>query len=939
MGDVHRGKELFRQRVEYPLPKAAGVRDYVFYIVPPGDGYRDAGNRFFRRFYPDHRPFDVRSLEDLVGVLAGEADGDVARIREVVILAHGNPLGMLFPVLNGVTGTTLAEYKYLTAFALACLQRDLAAGKFPALAARRKKVLAKLGAESVITLRVCNFGRSREGMYALFAFFGGRANVYAPVVYQFFGTPPIAEGMRLENRLRVHEHLSKQHFHPKDVHTAERRDAIVTAIVDPGRFSEPFEIASMRLDTPDPAYEAHVTALDARRIGAALKAAFAARDFTLTAKASVTVRFRGSQWTIDDMLRHEGSDFRVVYDLWESVEFDDRDRRLAVLRAAASLDDKPSGRDTVPIQLFFTEEDNQAFRGRRLVLAAYADEPDARPEAKARFEAVKAVLSQGALSGGSVDVRADLREQAQVELGAGATLVRLSATGSGDTERITWAIRDAQRFKVVLEHRPMDGGGQRFSHAITVYDDYADKRALIMAQYETVAAIGADSDTPGTELAAYLDRQGFDDLLNLLAFLRTPYRTENAFYIQRVQEALARRKEFRAWVVANVPIVTDSVLGTDPFTGLSLSEDRDYGEGSYKFAFNAHWSEVQASNPPPAPVQADLFAEEDLAKKFGIPEPAMTERTALADIDPDSPAADIEALRALERVGFERYFSAEKTTPERTPEVLPPGCADFEAIIAKWEEVKHLEPEAQREALEGAKTPDGVSYWDVLKGFKTHAKAWMKILDVSVPALDWVVMSKKDLAKLVAKRTPFLARIFALQLIVEIEFVFTIPFAMFMEFADAQVEMRAVWYARGRVTVVRQWLRAVLDLTYLKEADFPQEIEIDLGSPAWRYPLYPYWLGHYMDEVVEQGQIPTHFVPAPDRLKDGYDDQLVQMGLFGIEFLRAADEIIEDLLRDADLDPCRVEVLRRTGHLDLSRHRAVVVRALVRDMLDKLAKV
>ena len=51
-------------------------------------------------------------------------------------------------------------------------------------------------------------------------------------------------------------------------------------------------------------------------------------------------------------------------------------------------------------------------------------------------------------------------------------------------------------------------------------------------------------------------------------------------------------------------------------------------------------------------------------------------------------------------------------------------------------------------------------------------------------------MSKKDLVKLVCKKVPFLSRLTTLQAFLEIEFVFTIPFEMWMDFAEAQVQMR-----------------------------------------------------------------------------------------------------------------------------------------------------
>ncbi len=39
MSDLARGKRLFGQLVEYPLPATPGVRDYVVDFLPPEDGY------------------------------------------------------------------------------------------------------------------------------------------------------------------------------------------------------------------------------------------------------------------------------------------------------------------------------------------------------------------------------------------------------------------------------------------------------------------------------------------------------------------------------------------------------------------------------------------------------------------------------------------------------------------------------------------------------------------------------------------------------------------------------------------------------------------------------------------------------------------------------------------------------------------------------------
>ena len=89
-------------------------------------------------------------------------------------------------------------------------------------------------------------------------------------------------------------------------------------------------------------------------------------------------------------------------------------------------------------------------------------------------------------------------------------------------------------------------------------------------------------------------------------------------------------------------------------------------------------------------------------------------------------------------------------------------------------------------------------------------------------------MTKKDFFKLVGKKVPFLDRLKTLQTFMSIEFVFTIPFEMWMDFAEAQVQTSQVWYLKGRVTAFRQWLRELSSLARLKGADFPSTIEIDL---------------------------------------------------------------------------------------------------------------
>ena len=124
------------------------------------------------------------------------------------------------------------------------------------------------------------------------------------------------------------------------------------------------------------AYEPLIDQLNGRSVPAPLRAVFETNGFTLPPKPAVAVMSKNKQWTITDKrFRHENSTVTVSYDVFESVEFDDRNRQVAVLRAGASIDDKPSARESVPIQLFLTEGQNDGFRGKVLRLAGYTDEP------------------------------------------------------------------------------------------------------------------------------------------------------------------------------------------------------------------------------------------------------------------------------------------------------------------------------------------------------------------------------------------------------------------------------------------------------------------------------------------------------------------------------------------------------------------------------------
>src|SRR5664279_6506903 len=113
------GKEIFDELEQYPLPKETGVKDYIFYFVPASDnGFGEAAHSFFDKFYKDkgYVGKDVSSLEEMIGALYAQVSGGVKRIREIVIVAHATPQGLMSPIFAGASASNLlVSYTHLRA--------------------------------------------------------------------------------------------------------------------------------------------------------------------------------------------------------------------------------------------------------------------------------------------------------------------------------------------------------------------------------------------------------------------------------------------------------------------------------------------------------------------------------------------------------------------------------------------------------------------------------------------------------------------------------------------------------------------------------------------------------------------------------------------------------------------------------------------------------
>ena len=512
--------------------------------MPPDNGYGKGARYFFDKFYKNHKRKDVTSLEALIAFLFTEVkQGGVSQIREIVIVSHGNAQGLIFQLVNDVSDPDLSDLRYITPISLSLLQKDFLANKRTDFNNNRKEVISHLKEDSWITIRACNFGYSKDGMYALYSFFGGHANLYAPAAYQFFGTHPIMPGMRYETRLKVHEHLVKQRFLPADVHTPGRKDSVVQFLSDPAKFSEPFIIASKNLDDDSSAdsiqYEGLIDDLNKRVISDFLKAQVKTKgNQDISPKANVRVTDKDRAWSIDDVLNHEGANYTIEYSISEVVDFSSTsNKRQASLTISATLLNTYSSREYFPIQLFFEEGEHKLWVGSLFVLATYTEEPNADPNDKKNFDGLTAALD---------NPQTALIKIAPLFANENFALTANAKIGSptvfpGKNVRKIWPVTDTTSYLIKLEHPATSNGFQ--AHSLTVYSHLEAKAALIQ-EYELMAHMGKDADIPGTELMAYLDNFAIDDLAQFIDYLHNPYKSENVVYIHHAQQAIQRKKTF-----------------------------------------------------------------------------------------------------------------------------------------------------------------------------------------------------------------------------------------------------------------------------------------------------------------------------------------------------------------------------------------------------------
>src|SRR5690606_12779014 len=191
----------------------------------------------------------------IISILNSEIQAaSIEQIREIVIVCHGNMRELLFPLTNHAfeSADNKGKFQIIRPGTLVNLQEAFKADD-PGLIdfkSKRKEVIAKLTDTSRVTIRACNFGSSRDGLFALYSFFGGRANVYAPHEYQFFlDRLGIGVESRLKSDIDYYQHLVKQGFvSRKTKHSDSRKAKLVKKFIDPGRGKHRFELTAYKLE-------------------------------------------------------------------------------------------------------------------------------------------------------------------------------------------------------------------------------------------------------------------------------------------------------------------------------------------------------------------------------------------------------------------------------------------------------------------------------------------------------------------------------------------------------------------------------------------------------------------------------------------------------------------------------------------------------------------
>jgi hypothetical protein len=157
----------------------------------------------------------------------------------------------------------------------------------------------------------------------------------------------------------------------------------------------------------------------------------------------------------------------------------------------------------------------------------------------------------------------------------------------------------------------------------------------------------------------------------------------------------------------------------------------------------------------------------------------------------------------------------------------------------------------------------------------------------------------------------------------------TIPLTMWLKFLEGQQQALEAEFERGKRTAIRQWLRALARWT--TSPDFPHNLDIPMDKSQA--------IQRYFNERVIDYNDHFQWIFSARELKDGFEVGLRLIEQAGPEIAAHADEVVADLLREFQIEPCKLKVLKEVGIIDIKAIKGKVIRKIVDLLLNQVPRV
>ena len=162
--------------------------------------------------------------------------------------------------------------------------------------------------------------------------------------------------------------------------------------------------------------------------------------------------------------------------------------------------------------------------------------------------------------------------------------------------------------------------------------------------------------------------------------------------------------------------------------------------------------------------------------------------------------------------------------------------------------------------------------------------------------------------------------------------VFMIPFEMWMQAAEANLEGVNLSEELGELVAIRLWIYRMNDLT-VTQVPFVGTQSINLGGPEAFDDAYKEV--HARD--YPYGDISYRY--SPDDMKRGFVFAAPRFSAIGPQIVVQADKAVSERIAALGLDPCRLKALTDIGLLDLDKIRRRTIRGFGEAILNALHKV